>query len=98
MSYGIENKDTTTTRTTADHERDTTRDAEQGDDFSRYLTATKAATASGETFKPLDPETAAHVQRLADALGDTTDAPGSRHRPEDRASAAAEDIDQRETL
>jgi nucleotide-binding universal stress UspA family protein len=74
MSYGIENKDTTTTRTTADHERDTTRDAEQGDDFSRYLTATKAATASGETFKPLDPETAAHVQRLADALGDTTDA------------------------
>lgn len=72
-----ENKDTTTTSVTADHERDA--HADQGDDFSRYLKAAgkpdeldRYLTASG-CLPTLTPEQVALVQRIADAL-DTTPA------------------------
>ena len=71
----IKNQNTTTTSGTADHERDA--DADQGDDFSRYLKASgkpdeldRYLTGSG--CRPtLTPEQVALVQRLADALGTT---------------------------
>jgi len=83
-----EDKDTTTTRATGDHERDA--HADRGDDFSRYLKATgkpdeldRYLTASGHQ-PALDPETAALVQRLAAALNTTPEAirEQGRHRPD----------------
>jgi hypothetical protein len=77
VSYDIENKDTTTTRATADHERDAPGTAEQDDIFSRYLKAAGTAPA-------LDPATAARLQRFAAALGSTPEAvrEQGRYRPD----------------
>ena len=70
-----EDKDTTTTRATADRERDT--HADQSDDFSRYVQAAGC-------LPTLTPEQVALVQRLADALGSTPDAirEQGRYRPD----------------
>jgi hypothetical protein len=75
-----EKENTTTTSVTADRERDAPGTAEQDDIFSRYLKATdrrddfdRYLKAAG-TAPPVDPATAARIQRLADALGSTPEA------------------------
>jgi hypothetical protein len=83
-----ENENTTTTRATADHQRDAGV-AEQNDIFDRYLKAWPRRPV-------LDRETAALVQRLADALGSSPEAireQGRNHRDVLLARCRAAGID-----